>query len=380
MASSSRELRRFVDVPWRLHDVTRHAQWVPPLRMAVRDALDTAHPFWRQGARALFIAERDGAPVGRIAAIENRAHNAFSGDRTGFFGFFECAEDADAARALLDAAGAWLAARGLTTMQGPMHPSTNYECGLLVDGFEHHPMFMTSWNPPYVPRLLEEAGLHGVQDLLGWHTRLDGGFTLPPAYVRVAERARATWGGRVQFRELETRHFAREIAALWDVYNAAWERNWGFVPMTRAEFEHLGKDLKSLVDTRFAIMAEVDGAPVGFALAIPDYHEIFKRIPDGRLFPTGAIKLLTGRRALRTVRVLALGIRNEHRMRGVFALLVHDLVRRLQAAGMTDAESSWVLADNVRMNRPMESMGSTAYRRWRIYERALTARGNGSSS
>jgi hypothetical protein len=146
---SARDLRRFVDVPWQLFDMDRHPQWVPPLRIAVRDALDRRHPFWRAADRELFLAVRDGRVVGRVAAIENRAHNEFHQDRRGFFGFFEVADDPAAAAALLDAAGDWLAGRGLTSMQGPMNPSTNYECGLLVDGYEHHPMFMTAWNPPY---------------------------------------------------------------------------------------------------------------------------------------------------------------------------------------------------------------------------------------
>jgi hypothetical protein len=372
--TSARDLRRFVDVPWRLFDAQRHPQWVPPLRIAVRDALDPKHPFWRAADRELFLAVRDGRVVGRVAAIENRAHNAFHQDRRGFFGFFEAADDPEAVAALLDAAGAWLAARGLASMQGPMNPSTNYECGLLVDGYEHHPTFMTGWNPPYYGAHVERAGLAPVKDLLGWwfaRQTAAGEFRLPPAYEAHAARAREQT--RLTFRDVEPRHLEREIALCWDVYNAAWEPNWGFVPMTREEFAHLAKDLKMLLDPRFAFVAEIDGRPAGFSLAVPDYHVLFKRIGNGRLLPTGIFTLLAGKRALHTLRVMALGVRREHRTRGIFALFTHEIVRRGLAAGITGAEASWVLEDNELMNRPLAAMGATPYRRWRLYERPLTA-------
>lgn len=372
-AESARELRRFVDVPWQLFDRTRHPQWVPPLRLAVHDVLDERrNPFYQAAARRCFVAWRDGRPVGRIAAIENRAHNAFHDDRVGFFGFFEVADDPPAAAALLDAAGAWLAGRGLTAMRGPVSPSTNHECGLLVHGFEHHPMFQTPWNPPYYAALVEGAGLRSVKELLGWRLPIAApDFALPPLYAEHAARARAETG--LVFRDLDLGAFTREVEAVWTVYNAAWERNWGFVPMTRAEFDHLARDLWRIVDPRFAFVAEVAGAPAGFALAVLDYNRILQRIPSGRLLPTGFLKLLTGRRALRSGRVMALGVRAEHRTRSVFALFAHELVRRAQAFGATDAEASWILEDNHLMNRPLRAMGGTAYRKWRLYERPLAA-------
>ena len=370
--TSARDLRRFVDVPWQLFDAKRHPQWVPPLRIALRDALDRRHPFWRAADRELFLALRAGRVVGRVAAIENRAHNAFHQDRLGFFGFFEAADDPEAVAALLDAAGDWLAARGLTAMQGPMNPSTNYECGLLVDGFEHHPTFMTGWNPPYYGAHVERAGMRPVKDLLGWWFSREtaaGEFRLPRAYE--AHAARALEQTRLTFRDVEPQHLEREIALCWDVYNAAWEPNWGFVPMTREEFAHLAKDLKMLLDPRFAFVAEIDGRPAGFSLAVPDYHVLFKRIGTGRLLPTGIFTLLTGKRSLHTLRVMALGVRREHRTRGIFALFTNEIVRRGLAAGITGAEASWVLEDNGLMNRPLAAMGATPYRRWRLYERAL---------
>jgi hypothetical protein len=371
-ATSAREVRAFIDVPWRLFDAGRHPRWVPPLRLAVKDALDTRRPFYDEAARELFVARRGGRPVGRVAAIENRAHNRFHGDRVGFFGFFEAADDPEAAAALMDAASAWLAARGLASARGPVSPSTNHECGLLVDGFEHFPMFMTPWNPPYYARLMDDLGFAAAKDLLGWSLPIgDPGFALPAPYAEHAERARAEEG--LTFRDVDLKHLDREVDVLWDVYNAAWERNWGFVPMTRREFEHLARDLKPLADQRFAFVAEVHGAPAGFALALLDYNRLLKRIPSGRLLPLGLFTLLAGRRGLRSGRVMALGVKREHRTRSVFALFAHELVRRGRAAGVTGAEASWVLEDNHLMNRPMRAMGGTPYRRWRLYERPTAA-------
>jgi len=339
----------------------------------VRDTLDDRkHPFYQQGARALFIARRDGKPVGRIAAIENRAHNAYYGDRTGFFGFFEAKDDQEAATALFDRAAEWLRARGLTSMRGPFNPSINYECGVLVGGYEHHPMLMTIWNPPYYDCLLKRAGFKGVKELLGWWfpaTELD--YKLPEGYARHAERAREKTN--VVFRDLEPKQFARDIKVCWDVYNSAWEENWGFVPMSKPEFDHLGKDLKQIVDPHFAFAAEVDGEPAGIAIAVPDYNEIFKRIPSGRLFPTGIFKLLTGAKRLHTARIIVLGVKKEHRTRGIFALFLDEFMRRGKKYGMTGGEASWVLEDNILMSRPLESIGARPYRRWRIYERPLGA-------
>jgi GNAT superfamily N-acetyltransferase len=364
---TARDLRRFIDVPWHVYDTTRHPEWVPPLRIAVRDTLDERkHPFYETGARALWIARRDGRPVGRIAAIENRAHNAYYGDRVGFFGFFEVKEDAEAAQALFDVAAEWLRARGLDAMRGPMNPSTNYECGLLVDGFKEHPMLMTTWNPRYYAPLLENAGFAGVKDLLGWFVPT---MELPEVYGRHAARARTQKG--ITFRDIDPKHFAKEIAVAWDVYNAAWEDNWGFIPMSRKEFDHLGKDLKQIVDPRYAFAAEVNGEPAGIAIAIPDYHEIFKRIKNGRLLPTGIFKLLTGAKKLNTVRVMVLGVKREHRTRGIFPLFLDEFMRRARTYGLVGGEASWVLEDNLLMNRPLEAIGARPYRRWRIYERPL---------
>jgi len=348
-----------------------HPQWVPPLRMMTRDLLDTkSNPFYREADRALFIARRDGRPVGRIAAIENRAHNRFHSDRTGFFGFFECVDDAEAARGLFAAAEGWLRARGLTTIRGPMNPSTNQDCGLLVDGFDQHPQFLTSWNPPYYESLVRGAGLAPVKDLLGyWLPYGDPSRRPPERFEALARRAAAK--ARLSFRDLEPRHFWREVELAWEIYNSAWDDNWGFVPMTHDEFLHMAKSLRPVLLPRFAFVAEIDGVPAGFMLSVADFNLVFKHIRNGRLLPTGLFRILFGKSRLRTGRIIALGIRKEFRTAGLLPLFMHEAVRRAIAWGSPGAEASWVLEENHAMRQPLESFGGYVYRRWRIYERPL---------
>ena len=369
--STRRDLRRFVDLPWRLFDQTRFPAWVPPLRATVHDALDRAkNPFYADADRELFLALRGGKVVGRIAAIENRAHNRFHGDRVGFWGFFECIDDQGVADALFDAADRWLATRGLDVLRGPMNPSTNYECGLLIDGFEHRPSFMTTWNPPYYVSLCECAGQVKVKDLLAYHIPMgDPSWSLPRTFERLAERA--VLKSRVAFRDLDLRRFDQELEVCWEVYNAAWERNWGFVPMSKAEFVHTARDMKPLLNPRYAFAAEVDGRTVAFMLAVPDYSAVLQRIGTGRLLPTGALRLLLGKRGIRDWRVMALGLRREYRTRGILPLFAWEAFRRGQQAGERGAEASWTLEDNEPMNRAMTAMGTRIHRRWRVYDRGI---------
>ena len=347
---------------------------MPPLRIAVRDALDRkANPFYRDAERQLFLALRNGKPVGRIAAIENRAHNAFHDDRVGFFGFFECKEDQEAANALFSAAERWLAARGLDTMRGPMNPSTNHECGMLVRGFRWHPMIMTTWNPRYYPTLVEAAGFTKAKDLLAYFFPLQGerAFELPENVRELAERALK--GKQLTFRDLDLSNFDKEVERCWEIYNSAWEKNWGFVPMSHDSFLHEAKVLKYIVFPEFTFMAEVNGEPAGFMIIVPDFHHAFKAVGNGRLLPTGVFKLLAAKKRLKTGRIMILGAKAEYRRRGIFALFAHEMFRRGRAFGAVGAEASWILEDNDKLNRPLEAMGAKEYRRWRIYDRAISS-------
>lgn len=370
--ASRGDLRAFINLPYQLYAGAECANWVPPLRVAVADALDDRrNPFYRNADRELFLAFEGTQLVGRIAAIENRAHNQFHDDRTGFFGFFDCVNDRVVAAALFDAASQWLTARGLETMWGPMNPSTNHECGLLVDGFEHRPTFMTTWNPPYYADLCEASGLAKCKDLISvWFSIKDADFSPPELVTRLAERA--LQGGRMTFRDVDVANWDRDVGICWEIYNEAWERNWGFVPMTRDEFLHAAKDLKLLLRHDLSFIAYVGETPAGFMLALPDYNETLRFNRSGRLFPLGLARMLWFKRRMRTARVFALGTRAAYRSRSILPLFTYEIMRRGQALGGVGAEASWLLEDNHQIVKPMRTMGATLRMRWRIYERALT--------
>ena len=368
----SRQLSEFIDVPWRIPAIANHPTWVPPLRMMVKDQVDTkSDPFYRRADRALWVAYRNGRVVGRIGAIENRAHNEFHGDRVGFFGFFESVDDSDVARGLLDVAERWLKGRGLTSMRGPMNPSTNHDCGVLIDGFDRHPVFLTSWNPEYYDALLQQSGMLPSRDLVGyWLPYGEPGFQVPPRVEALALRARER--AKLSFRDIDPKRYWDEVELCWQIYNSAWEKNWGFVPMTRDEFMFQAKGLKPLLIPQFAFIAEINGEPAGFMLCVPDFNVILKQIPNGRLFPFGLFRMLLGKSRLRTGRIMALGIKEQYRSGSVLPVFMHESLRRAIAYGSTGAEASWILEENQAMRQPIDAWGGRVYRKWRIYERPVT--------
>lgn len=364
-------IKQFVDVMWKIYDQKKYPQWVPPLRLAVIETLDTTHnPFYKKASIQLFIAERDGKPVGRIAAIEYRAHNEFHNDKTGFYGFFECIDDQETANALFDSAATWLKKRGLNTMQGPMNPSTNHECGLLVRGQSQHPTIQTTWNPKYYEALHDSYGLTKAKDTVAYIIVREKNSELPQKVRDHVARLRSQ-NSNVTFRDFNLKDFKAEVERCFEIYNSAWEKNWGFVPMDKEEFMFLAKDMKMIIDPRMAFIAEVDGKPAGFMLAVPDMNHVFKRIPDGKLFPTGIFKLLLGKKMVKSVRIITLGVKPEFRGTGIFALFTMESFERAAKFGYLAGEASWILEDNVEMNKPWQDLGAPQYRRWRIYQKQL---------
>jgi hypothetical protein len=365
-----RGVGRFVDVAWKVNSSREGSLWVPPLRMAVKDSLDAKkNPFYRDADRALFIAMRGGTAVGRVAAVENRAHNRHHDDRVGFFGFFECENDPEAAHALLEAAELWLSDRGLDRARGPVSPSMNHESGLLVDGFDTPPVLMTPWNPEYFGSLIESAGYVGVQDLLGYDIPSEGEFAVPDRLQRMAERTKRRTG--VTFRTLDVDILEREARKVLDLFCDAWAGNWGFVPPAWDEFWHTAKDLKMVLAPEFSFVAEVDGEMVGFMMLARDLNEVLASVPSGRLTPVSLFKLLTRLPRVNRGRVVLLGLREEYRHRGLFPLFFHEAAMLARNTGLRGAEASWILDDNEALVGPMDAMGLRAYKRWRIYEREL---------
>ena len=355
-------LKQFIELPFTLYRGDPH--WVPPLRIAVKDLLDRAkHPFYANADAEFFLARRDGQVVGRVAAVFDKAHNRFHEEQAGFFGFFESVDDPVVAEALLSRAWQWLKDRGAKFMRGPMNPSTNYECGLLVEGYNSDPMVMMTYNPAYYGVLLEKAGMHKSKDLYAY---LSNANTISMDKIeRVADRALRSTGVRV--RPIDMKNFNAEVERVWQVYNSAWERNWGFVPMTREEFIVQGKDMKQILKPDLVLIGEVGDKVVGFALALPDVNQALKPA-KGSLFPTGLVKILYYQRLIKSVRVLALGVVGEYRSSGLAAGFYATLVRNARKLGYGDCEMSWILEDNVLMNRSLEVMGARRYKTYRIYE------------
>ncbi|MFI5209251.1 MAG: GNAT family N-acetyltransferase [Gemmatimonadales bacterium] len=363
-----RDLGQFISLPYRLH--ARDPLWVPPLRMDMETLLSRAkNPFFEHAEADYFLAERDGAVVGRIAAIHNRLHNETHHDKVGFFGFFECIFDQAVADALLDAAGAWLRERGLTTLRGPASFSVNDECGVLVDGYDAPNTLMMPHNPPFYPTLLEGAGLRKAKDLLVYR----GGYE--SCYIPVPERlARGTEVIRkrlgITLRPLDMSRFEAEVETIKRLYNSAWEKNWGFVPMTDHEIDHLAKQFKPVVNPDLVPFAEKDGQVVGFGLVLPDFNQVLRTNRNGRIFPA-ALQLLWAlkRRKIRRCRILLLGIAPEWRGKGIDAMLYHWIWTTSAKYHITWGEAGWILEDNPAMNAGLEKMGFTVYKTYRLYDR-----------
>jgi GNAT superfamily N-acetyltransferase len=359
-ADDGRALRQFIEFPYRHY--RNDPYWIPPLRIAQKDLLNKKkHPFYAHAETRNFLATQGSETVGRISAILDR--NQFSPDSIGFFGFFESVDSQVVANALFAAAWKWLQARGAKAMRGPVNPSTNYECGVLVDGFDSSPFVMMTYNPPYYSKLLEGAGLRKTKDLLAYITTAEA--TAGDRAMRVAERAMRS--SHVTIRPVNLKNFEAEADSIWDIYSSAWSRNWGFAPLTREEFRLLAKDMKAILAPDFALIGEIGGRPVGFALAIPNINLALKPA-GGNLFPLGLIKILYYQRKIRSLRVMALGVIEEFRTAGVAAGFYATLIKSARRLGYGQCEFSWVLEDNILMNRSIESLGARRYKTYRLYE------------
>ena len=359
---SKRALNEFVELPFTLY--RSEPNWTPPLRIAVKELLDRdKHPFYANAQAEFFLARRAGKVVGRVAAIIDRNHNRFHEEEAGFFGFFESENDPDVARALIGRAREWVHDRGAKFLRGPVNPSTNYECGMLIDGFDSPPMVMMTYNPQYYPGLMDQAGLVKAKDLYAY---LSNANTISTQKInRVADKALSTAG--VTVRPINMKDFDGDVAKVWEVYGAAWARNWGFVPMSREEFFQMGKEMKMILKPELVLIGEVGRRVVGFALALPDVNQALKRA-NGKQFPTGLLKILYYQRLIKNVRVLALGVVEEYRTSGLAAGFYATLVRNARKLGFGDCELSWILEDNLLMNRSLEAMGAKRYKTYRIYD------------
>jgi GNAT superfamily N-acetyltransferase len=358
------DLKAFVALPYDLHRTL--PGWTPMLRKDARAVLDPArNPFFEHADRQLFLARRGGRVVGRVAAIHDRLHDETHGDRVGFFGFFESVDDPAVAGALFDAAAEWLRARRRDTFRGPLSPSINGEAGLLVDGFDTPSVLMMPHNPPYYPALVEGAGFRKAKDLLAFQST---GTDLPERLVAATEVVRKRHG--VACRRIDMKRFPEEVALIKRLFNAGWERNWGYVPFTQREVDHLAGQLRPLVVPDLVAFAEREGEPIGFAAAVPDFNVALRANPSGSFFP-GILKVLWASRRITRLRVILLGVLPEWHGRGVDAVLYRHVWENGRARGYDWAEAGWILEDNHVMINGLTRMGFEAYKTYRVYERPI---------
>ncbi len=359
------ELREFIMLPFRLYEGVE--QWVPPLISERKRHLDRRrNPFFQHADAEYFLARSGDRVVGRISAQTDRRFNEFHDNDWGMFGFFECEDAPEVAAALLDAARAWLRDRGRDHMIGPLDFSTNDECGLLVEGYELRPQILENWHHPYYADLLEGQGLVKAMDLYKWSLHVSGRDQVMPVIFELADKLEPEHGIRI--RGMRRRDMHGEISRFMEIYNAAWERNWGFVPLTDAEIEYYAAELKPVLDENWAMIAEkVDtGEVVGVALTLPDFNQVLKKL-NGRLLPFGWLRALREKRRVDAVRVFALGVKPEYQHTGVAAALYARHFDMAAATPQKGGEMGWILEVNKPMNKAMEAMGGEIVKRYRIY-------------
>jgi GNAT superfamily N-acetyltransferase len=363
-----RAVDRFLNVSYGIYNGDPH--WVAPLLLDIRKVFSAANPLFEHAEMQLWIARRDGRDVGRIAGILDRNHNQAHQERTAFFGFFECENDAQTSRQLFDVVRTWARQKGMRRVLGPMNPTTNDECGLLVDGFDSPPHLMMTYNPRYYADLITAEGFVKAKDLLAYNIDVAG---IPRERLeRIATKTRQR-NPQFQFKPVRRKTLTADLVKIKEVYNAAWQDNWGFIPMTDAEIDFLADRLKPLLVEGLVWIAESAGEPVGFMLAIPDYNQALKPL-RGRLRTPKILGLLPyalGRKVPTSCRVVTLGVKAEHRNRGVEAVMLAEGLMTGLRLGFKTAEASWILEDNVMMQRLLQPFGGRVYKTYRIYEHTV---------
>jgi GNAT superfamily N-acetyltransferase len=365
------ETLRFIKSQWNFY--RNDPNWAPPLIMDRQKLLNTKkNPFYQHGSIQLFLAERNGEVVGRIAGIINRNHNTTHNDKVGFFGFFESIEDQEVATALLRAAEDWVKSQGMTEIRGPVNPSMNDECGLLIDGFDGTPVILMTYNPPYYAKLIEGAGYGKAQDLFAYllHNKDYASDKMKRLFDVIVKRNNLTFRS---FNFGNAKQFKQDVETLKQIYNAAWEKNWGFVKFTDAEFDFLAADLKQIADENLVFVVESHGRVAGFCLALPDVNQCLKHNKSGGILG-GVWHLLTKKKTIDLVRIIVLGVLPEFRGTGIDAAMYMEIGERGKKRGILKGEASWILESNEMMNKGLtQTMNGERYRTYRIYQRRVTS-------
>lgn len=360
---------KFIEFPYSFYKNDKY--WVEPLRFDVKNNLDEKkNPFYKHSKIRLWLAKKNGEIVGRIAGIINDNHNKFHNDKVGFFGFFECINDKNVSKMLFDKAAEFVKENGMDTLRGPMNPSTNDECGLLVDGFDKSPVMLMTYNPEYYIGLMEEYGFVKAKDLLAfWITNdIANDEAMMAKLKRVSDLILKK--ENITIRNVNMKDFKNEVQRIREVYNDAWERNWGFIPMTEDEFNFIANNLKLVVDPDYIEFAEINGKPVGFSLALPDVNQAIRGL-NGKLFPFGFIKFLLNKKKINQLRVMIMGVKKEYHRKGIDAIFYRNIVATATRKGLKGAEISWILEDNYAMKQTTEKLGGKVYKTYRIYDKLI---------
>ncbi len=358
---TKKELGEFIDLPWTIYKNYPH--WVPPLKKEVEKLVTPGkHPFWNHAQRELYIARTNGRTAGRIAVIRDEHHDRVHGEKAGFFGFFESIENYTIAEALFNAARSWCKEKGCTFVRGPASPSSNDEYGFLLEGFDKDPSIMMPYNPEYYLRFSERYGFKKAKDLYAFRKLVNAG--IPERIEKIMQRAKRR--SPFKLRPIDPKNFKRDLRIIMTLYNNAWEKNWGFVPMTEEEMNLTGESMKSFYDPELIVIAELDGKPVGVALTVPNVNEVLKKL-NGKINLWGIIKFLRYKRKIRGCRSLVGGCLPEFRKTGLIAEMFYESARR--ADGRYEwCELGWNLEDNDLINKFDEEIGGEIYKKYRLYE------------
>ncbi len=368
LSRNSRDVTRFLKVSYGIY--RDDPNWVAPLLMDLKKVFTDANPLFEHAVMQLWIATRGGQDVGRIAGIIDHSHNRAAKEPAAFFGFFESVDDPEVSRRLFTTVADWTRKAGLQRLLGPMNPTTNDECGLLVDGFDSPPVLMMTYNPRYYVKLVEAAGYRKAKDLLAFHMDLA---KIPMDRLgRIATKIRQR-NPTLTFRPMRRKTMEQDLVKVKEVYNAAWQDNWGFVPMTDAELDFMAERLKPLLMEGLIWLAEAGTEPVGFLLALPDYNVALKPLQGRLLTPKllGFIPYLLGWKCPPRTRVITLGVKDKYRGKGLESAMLIEGLKVGIDAGVTESEASWILEDNVMMCRMLEAIGGRVYKTYRIYERGV---------
>lgn len=365
VVKSKKDLKEFINFPWKIYK--NDPNWVPPLKDEVKKMLDTKkNPFWEHARRELFIARRDKDVVGRIAAIIDPFHNERHNDKVGFFGFFECINDKSVSSALFDKAAEWLKQQGCDRMRGPLSPSMNDEIGFLLEGFNSPPVLMMSYTPPYYLDLAKDWGLVKVKDLYAFFKDATKGINerVERLIEKIKERT------HVEIRSFDMKNFKRDVGIIKDLYNRAWEKNWGAVPMTEKEMDALAENLKTMCEPELIKFAFINGEPVGLSVVLPNINEIIKDF-NGNMNIFNMIRFLINKKKIKGVRALIFGFIEGYRQTGLPLVLYYETEKSGRKLGYEWVELSWNLEDNDLINKFDEMVGAHIYKKYRICEKPI---------